>query len=88
MAEVEGLPASSSASVKLPGAYELERSKHLVKKLGTGGLHIWAVNIVFYGRSKFLGYFNSYEVCTYIYFHISCSCSNDGDLLLGSDEGL
>eukprot|EP01036_Dinobryon_divergens_P029535 gene29535-38650_t len=61
MAEVEGLPASSSASVKLPGAYELERSKHLVKKLGTGGLHIWAVNIVFYGRSKFLGYFNSYE---------------------------
>ena len=46
----------------LVAAYELERNKHLVKKIGMGGLHIWAVNIVFYGRSKFLGYFNSNEV--------------------------
>ena len=71
MAEVQELAASSSLQADLPSAYVLERSKHLVKKLGTGLVHIWAANIVYFGRSKFLGYFNSYEVCTLIVFRIS-----------------
>jgi hypothetical protein len=60
-------PSSSSSAPTLPPplpqekCYEAERSKHLVKKLGMGGLQIWSASIVFNGRSKFLGLFNTFE---------------------------
>lgn len=55
-----GAPQQAAKS-KEPVSYESEKSKYVVRKAGSGGQSVWAVNIVFYGRSKFLGYFSSYE---------------------------
>jgi len=65
----------------LLAAYEIERNKHLVKKIGMAGLHVWAVSIVFYGKSKFLGYFNSYEVGKFMILHFNHRISHDCDFL-------
>jgi len=53
--------ATNITAVASKLSYEQERSKQIVRKLGMHGMHMWTASIVFYGRSKFLGYFSSFE---------------------------